>query len=95
MDCSDIIFSRHALNQMINRNISPAEIKEAIIYGEILRSYPEDKPYMSWLILKFVMNRPLHVVVSKDEIKRCIVITAYEPDPETWNDDFKSKKHSL
>ena len=37
-------------------------------------------------------QRPIHVVLAYDPSTRTdIVVTAYEPDPELWNDDFKSR----
>ena len=92
MNCSAIIFSRHVFHQMIERNISDEEVKEVVKQGEVIKEYPEDKPYKSWLLFKFVKQRPIHVVISKDENGRCIVITAYEPNPAIWQKDFKTKK---
>jgi len=37
--------------------------------------------------------RPLHVVAADVEITgETIIITVYEPDPDIWNTDFRSKK---
>jgi hypothetical protein len=44
-------------------------------------------------MLASVNNRPIHIVVGKDvEKERCIVVTAYEPDPSIWEPGFKSKR---
>jgi hypothetical protein len=44
-------------------------------------------------MLASVNDRPIHIVVGKDEEKeRCIVVTAYEPDPSIWEPGFKSKR---
>jgi hypothetical protein len=43
-------------------------------------------------MLASVNNRPIYVVVGKDEEKeRCIVVTVYESDPSIWEPGFKSK----
>lgn len=36
-------FSRHAVDQSIRRSISLREVREAIVDGEIIEGYPEDK----------------------------------------------------
>jgi hypothetical protein len=85
-------FSTHALKSMISRVIKPEDVKQVIESGETIASYPSDKPYSSSLLLKFVENRPLHVVVAYNDLDQsCIIITCYEPDPSLWDTDFKNK----
>ncbi len=75
------------------RNVSLDEVIDTVNFGEVIEKYDADKPYPSKLILKFVNNRPLHVVVSQDPFSlRCILITAYWPDPYKWQPDFKTRK---
>ena len=81
---------------MFARSIRVHEVVEVIQDGEIIKSYPEDKPYPSCLLLKFVSGRPLHVVVAKRiETGDCILVTCYEPDSLIWLPDFKSKNEFL
>ena len=92
-ESSKIFFSNHAVNQMFQREISIKEIKEALINGEIIKKYPNDKPYPSNIKLAFSNKRPLHIVYSYNkEEDTFIVITAYEPSKEIWEDDFKTRK---
>lgn len=92
MDCSDFIFSSHALNAMIVRNIPADNVIEVIERGEIIAEYQNDKPYPSKLLLNFIQGRAIHVVVAQNNrSKQCIVITCYFPDPALWNEDFKIK----
>ncbi|MDX2000813.1 MAG: DUF4258 domain-containing protein [Chitinophagales bacterium] len=92
MDCNGIITSLHAFKRMLERNITPEQVEEAIAYGEIIKEHPDDKPYASMLILKIFGQMPLHIVISKNEVGACIVITVYVPDIEVWEHDFKTKK---
>lgn len=56
-------------------------------------NYPEEQPYPSRLVLGYVNDRPIHVVVAEDKSNdRCIIITAYEPDPALWESGFERKK---
>ncbi len=90
--CSELIYSDHAINQMFRRDISTEDIEATIKSGEIIGNYPNDKPLPSCLILGHISNRPLHLVLAIDEAEnKCIVITAYEPDPKIWDQNFKSK----
>jgi uncharacterized protein DUF4258 len=92
MICKETLFSDHAISQMFKRGISVDNVKFVIENGEVIITYPNDKPYPSYLILDYINRRPLHVVLGKDDsLERCIVVTAYEPDINIWKTDFKSK----
>jgi hypothetical protein len=59
----------------------------------VIREYADDTPHPSRLILGWRDERPLHVVAADDEdANETYIITVYEPDPDVWNDDFRSKK---
>jgi hypothetical protein len=76
-------FSDHAVKRMIKRNIERIEIEEAVITGEIIEEYPDDKYSPSCLIYgRTKSNRHLHVQVSIPPT--VVIITAYEPDESEW-----------
>jgi hypothetical protein len=66
--------------------------KEVLLDGEVIASYPTDKPYPSILLFKFVNGRPLHIVASQDQEDTCYIITAYEPHSSVWESDYKTKR---
>lgn len=89
---SMIEWRKHALERMLQRNIARNEVKEALLYGEIIEVYSDDKPFESALFLH-VNIKPLHVVVSLDADKNmAYVITAYRPDNENFENDFKTRR---
>ena len=89
----DIIFSQHALQQLFKRSISIEQVKNAIIYGEEIRSYPDDKPYPSKLLLAFENEVPLHIVIAQNFTEnKIIVITAYHPEEIIWMADYKTRR---
>ncbi len=93
MDCNEIKFSRHAITQMFARSISKDEVVKVIKNGEIITEYPDDTPYPSKLLLGFIGDKPLHIVIGLDESDMvCIVITAYQPDLNIWESDYKTRK---
>lgn len=81
-----LIFTEHAVRQMIKRQITDDEVSDAILAGEIIEDYPDDKYSPSCLLFgKTRADRPLHVQCSAPP--RVRVVTAYEPDPEEWIDN--------
>ena len=86
-----IQWSLHALKRMRERRITSDEVIGCIQSGEIIEEYPDDRPLPSCLIFGTVESRDLHTVVGSD-IEYISVITAYEPDPEEWEKDLKTRK---
>ena len=78
---------------MLERDIGIGEIEHVVESGEIIEDYEDDTPFPSRLMLGMPGDRPLHVVVA-DEPGSDIthVITAYEPDPDQWDDSFQRRK---
>ncbi|MBT5307684.1 MAG: DUF4258 domain-containing protein [Candidatus Scalindua sp.] len=88
-----IEWQRHALEKMMERGISRKAVKDVLLNGEIIESYPDDKPYPSALFLGWVKNQPLHVVGSLDSTTGwCFIITAYKPDSEYFESDYKTRR---
>jgi hypothetical protein len=78
---------------MFQRNISTNEVEYVLKRGEIIIDYPNDKPFPSKLLFCFYNERPLHIVCSiNEETKTTIIITAYIPTLELWENDFKTRK---
>lgn len=68
---------------MIKRFIERFEVEEAIINGEIIEEYPDDKYSQSCLVYgKTKSGKDLHVQVSLPP--KVVVITVYEPDHSEW-----------
>lgn len=89
-----ILFLPHAVRQMNRpeRMITVEEIQKVILEGEIIEDYPGDRRGHSCLILGLGnRGRPIHVVCApKDEY--LAIITAYVPNEEEWEKDFKTRK---
>jgi len=82
----------HAFERCVERDIWPDELKEVIISGEIIESYPEDKYGPSCLIWGITeKGRILHVQCSLNPVW---IITAYDPtlNPEEWDTNFKRRR---
>jgi hypothetical protein len=78
-------FSDHAVKRMIKRSIDRMAIEQAVLSGEIIEEYPDDKYSPSCLIYgKTKAGRNLHVQISLPP--SVVIITAYEPDETEWID---------
>jgi len=86
-------FSKHAVDQSIIRDISVAEIEEAIAgRSEIIEAYPDDKYGPSCLIFGYTRaGRPLHVQCSYPDRPVIKIITLYQPGQDLWI-DFRIRK---
>jgi hypothetical protein len=88
-----LTFRIHALRQMFQRKISDSDIHELLDVGYLIEEYPDDLPYPSCLVSGAVHGRQLHVVMAYNNVDReAIVITAYEPDPETWSENYSRRR---
>lgn len=87
-----IAVTKHARERLVERGIQADDIISTISSGEIIKEYPDDKPLPSCLILgKAIDGKALHIVISKDA-EFIYLITAYFPDVEQWEADFKTRK---
>jgi len=85
-------FSKHATDQCVLRDISVDEIRQAIITGEIIEDYPDDKYGPSCLIMGYTNNnRPIHIQCSYPTRSIIKIITVYEPSRKEWN-NFKIRR---
>jgi hypothetical protein len=87
----DYRFTIHAFERCVERGISPEEIKDVILTGEIIEDYPEDKYGHSCLIYGLTQEGKIrHVQCSVEPVW---IITAYDPtlNPEEWDEDFKRR----
>ena len=86
-------WSIHALKRMLERRISRASVKHILCTGEMIENYPDDKPFPSGLFHGVWNNRPLHAVIAYDFTEQKIfLITAYWPDKEHFEPDFKTRR---
>ena len=92
LEVGTIEWRRHALERMLERDISRAEVKMTLKNGEIIENYETDVPFESALFF-YVDSKPIHVVASLDEATNTIyIITAYVPSTTHFNTDLKTRR---
>lgn len=87
------LLTAHASNRAVQRAIRSQEIEQAVAAGEVIEDYPDDKYGPSCLLLGTTENgRALHVQCSYPPNVK--VITVYEPSPDEWEADLKTRSTS-
>ena len=93
-----IEYKAHCLKRMLERGISRKDIVDCIMNGEIIEDYPLDNnmstdsfPSCLILLLHSEEKNAIHTVIGFNG-KKIIVITAYYPDKEQWDDTFSKRK---
>lgn len=90
-----VLWSRHAIVEMIHDNLTRTEVERALEQGRIIEDYPvEHRPLPDCLVLaSLAKEQPLHVVVAVDEDRdRIFIVTVYLPSKEQWQDDWQTRK---
>ena len=88
-----IVYTKHAADQMLDRDISEIEVNSVIAGGVMAMEYLTDRPFPSYLLFAYVGLRPLHVVLAYDANDKIgYVVTAYEPDPGIWEDGYMKRR---
>ncbi len=94
IDNGQYLWRKHALTRLAERGIGQEEALEVIQEGEAIENYPDDSPYPSCLMFKKVNERPIHVVVALDSEENFgYIITVYEPSPEEFESDFRTRRN--
>lgn len=90
----NIEITLHAAKRLEQRGILLSDVISCIQKGEIIEQYPDDYPCPSCLILGIsVKKKYIHVVIGSD-LETIWIITAYYPDSNKWEHDFKTRKEN-
>lgn len=88
-----IVLRIHAARRLLQRGIRMDDVEHVLATGEVIEHYPDDTPFPSRLLPGWTGQRPLHVVAADDpHAAVTYVVTAYQPDPEQWESDFRRRK---
>lgn len=88
----NVLMTQHSSERCRQRNIRKKDIRHAVMTGEIIEQYPDDFPFPSCLILGCTEEeKAIHIVMS-DEGTGSRIVTAYFPDVDKWQPDFKTRR---
>lgn len=94
--CSPNRFSRHCRKRIKARDISVVDVAEVLRSGKIIQghapgTYGNNQDPVRVIIGYVEGGRILHLVVAiRGNV--VMIVTAYEPDPEIWEDDCRTLK---
>ncbi|MGH7833276.1 MAG: DUF4258 domain-containing protein [Candidatus Binatia bacterium] len=74
------------------RRIKAQEVEQVAQVGMIIEEYLDDPRGPSCLIFGLAGKRPLHVLCGRLDAEEILIITAYEPDQEEWENDGRTRK---
>lgn len=82
----------HATQEAYAEEISPDEIRQALMNGQILENYPEHRRGSCCLVYGNTdAGRPIHVVCTSYR-RPVLIITVYEPKPPKWRTPTQRSK---
>jgi hypothetical protein len=84
--------SKHATKRMDFRGRTLADIQQVILVGEVIREYPNEKPYPEYLFLGYPQgpDDPCYVVVASND--ETIIVTVHDYDPEVYELDHRIRR---
>ena len=89
----EIEYSLHAVRRMVARNITPEDVAQTVLAGDVIEDYPQDKYGPSCLVCGMTKSdRVLHVQCTHPTRPVVKVVTAYDPNPAEWDETFKQRK---
>ncbi len=87
--------SEHGYNELVEDALSVKEIVNGVKSAFVLEEYPNyPKGPCVLLLQKDRNNKPVHVVwgIAKGFKEPVVLVTAYRPDPERWDETFKRRR---
>ena len=87
--------SEHGYDELANNNIFARDVVEALANVTVIREYPDYYKGPAVLVREYdASGNPIHVVwgVPKGRSEPAVLVTAYRPDPETWDEDFLRRR---
>ena len=86
-----IKWSLHVSERLIRRNISPDDILNCLMHGEIIEEYPDYWLNPAALVFGYKLSgQVIHVVVGVDDYVH--IVTAYYPNLEKFDSDLKTRR---
>lgn len=91
----DVRISDHGYDELANDGLTAREIVSGVGNGILVEGYPEYPKGASVLVLQIDKDgQPVHVVwgIPKGKERPAVLVTAYRPDPDRWNENFMKRK---
>ena len=90
-----IRISEHGYDELINDGLTAREVISGVENAILVEDYPTFHKGPTVLVLQFDHDHnPIHVVwgIPKGKNRPVVLVTAYRPDPERWNESFTERR---
>ena len=88
-----VLWTYHVNMRLKGRGISREIVRRGIEVAEVIESYPDDKYLPSCLLRAEDGTMIFHVLVGFDPEGDAVrVVTAYVPDPRTWDASLRQRR---
>ncbi|TAJ24101.1 MAG: DUF4258 domain-containing protein [Nitrospirae bacterium] len=95
VQAGSVRISEHGYDEMVVDGILAREIIGGVAAGVVVEDYPDYPKGPCVLVLQQDRGgHPVHVVwgIPKNERSPAVLVTAYRPDRERWEDDFLRRR---
>jgi hypothetical protein len=95
IESGDVQISEHGYGELAEDELTARELLAGAKNAIIIKEYPEYSKGPCVLTLQQDRSeRPVHVVwgIPKGNSKPVVLVTAYRPDPERWDESFLRRR---
>ncbi len=95
ISAGEVRISEHGYDEMAEDGLTARELLAGILESVIVEEYPDyPKGPCVLLLQKDRRGNPVHVVwgIPNGYDKPVVLVTAYRPDPERWDEDFLRRR---
>ena len=88
-----IVLTDHVFDKVRAVDLTFAEFEALLDTGEIVEEHAISGEELKEIVLLLAWTRPLHLVIVVDHRHREErILTLYEPDPDQWTPDYRSRR---
>jgi hypothetical protein len=94
LDSNEVRISEHGYDELADDGITVDDVLAGVKNGTVVEDNPDFPKGPCVLVLRFDdTSRPFHAVwIPKGHSTPAVLITAYRPDPNRWNETFTERR---